>query len=667
MPTYEIQAPDGNKYRIDGPPGATQEQIQAEVMRQNPSLVEPPKPVTAMDRAVAPAAGFNRGVASIVGIPVDTAANIVDLGKAGIGSIYTAITGKAPPASLLINEDRSSIPLSSQNIAKGLNKLGAYTAPPRPDDKASRYLYAGGAGATAGLLAPSTGGSVLPATIAGISGAESSQFAAEHGASPAVQMAAGVAGSMAPSALRFGFQEGARLLARGGEEGRQRTAQNISDFNKAGTEPSMGQATGTRRMQATETLASRAPGSAGVMARAGENQAKQIGSNIENLAKQLSPAASGEQAGRAIEKGITGPGGFLESFKNKSSANYAELDKYVPAASKVGVTNTEATLNKLASVIPGAENTSAQLVNNKIASIRDALQADLQANNQTLPYSALKQLRTIVGNELADAPFGGDIPTGQWKQIYAAMSADMEAAAQSSGPQAARALERANAFHRAGMDRIDTISRVIERNGGPEKVFNAALAGTKEGATTLRAVMQSLPQDAQKAVSAGVLRRLGRALPGQQNELGDVFSTERFLTNWNSLSPQAKATLFDRYGSGFRSDMDAVAKVAANLREGSAVFRNPSGTAQGVGQLTAASTFIAALASGHPQVAAGVAAGVGGSNLLARTFTNPNAVKWLAQSTRAPQSAIPALLARASQSNDVTVQELGKELKKANE
>lgn len=38
MTTYSIQAPDGKTYRIDGPQGATQEQVQAEVMRQNPHL-----------------------------------------------------------------------------------------------------------------------------------------------------------------------------------------------------------------------------------------------------------------------------------------------------------------------------------------------------------------------------------------------------------------------------------------------------------------------------------------------------------------------------------------------------------------------------------------------------------------------------------------------------
>lgn len=43
MTTYSIQAPDGKTYQIDGPQGATQEQVQAEVMRQNPHLSAAPQ------------------------------------------------------------------------------------------------------------------------------------------------------------------------------------------------------------------------------------------------------------------------------------------------------------------------------------------------------------------------------------------------------------------------------------------------------------------------------------------------------------------------------------------------------------------------------------------------------------------------------------------------
>jgi len=610
-------------------------------------------------------AGLNRGVAGVLGFPMDTAANLRDLAAAGAGMIVSGVTGKAPP-SMFDPIDRASQYGTSENIARLMDKWRqTSTQVERPDDPASRYLYAGGAGLAGGaLLGPATGASVIPSALSNAAGSVAAQVAAENGAGPLGQTLAGMVGGAAPSALRYGAQAGARAVARGGEDGRLQTAQNIADFQQAGAFPSVGQATGTRRMQAAESVAAKAPGSAGVMAAASKNQAADIGGNIDRLANSLSPAASGEQAGRAIVKGVTGEGGFLQQFKDKTAANYSALDKFVNKSQLVDVSNTAKTLDDLSATIPGAENTSAAFANSKIASIRDALQSDLSSNSRQnnpailqnggngLPYDAVKKLRTIVGNELADAPFSGDVPVSQWKKLYAAMSTDMEAAAKSAGPEAEAALSRANKFHAAGMKRLDVISSVIEKNGGPEAVFRAATSGAKEGATTLRAVMQSLPEDGQKAVSAGVLRRLGKANAGAQNAAGDAFSTETFLTNWNSMSPEAKTALFNRYGDGFRQDMDAVARVADNLRQGSSVFRNPSGTAAANAQLGAGAAFIAALASGNYKTALGVAAGVGTANVGARVLTNPTAVKWLAMTTRAPQSAIPAILAQAMLSKD---------------
>ena len=39
MPTYAIRAPNGRTYHIDGPAGATDEQVRAEVVRQFPDAV----------------------------------------------------------------------------------------------------------------------------------------------------------------------------------------------------------------------------------------------------------------------------------------------------------------------------------------------------------------------------------------------------------------------------------------------------------------------------------------------------------------------------------------------------------------------------------------------------------------------------------------------------
>ena len=134
-------------------------------------------------------------------------------------------------------------------------------------------------------------------------------------------------------------------------------------------------------------------------------------------------------------------------------------------------------------------------------------------------------------------------------------------------------------YTRASAERLEQVERVVDKAGGPEKVYHAVMAGTQDGGTTLRAVLQSLPRDGQRAVTAAVIKRMGLATPGQQDASGSVFSAQTFLTNWNRVSPEAKAVLFNRHGPQFSRDMDQIAGVAERIRTGSQVFANPSGTA----------------------------------------------------------------------------------------
>lgn len=674
----------------------------------------------------------------------------------------------------------------SESRAYTFDKLGL----PRPEGEAERVIAAGGRGAAGALafggaakqIAPAVSGvtqrvmrtlsGVNPGAVAasGATGGTAAQVTQEAGGGPIAQLAAGIAGGLAPSGIRSGLAAGVKASFRGGEAGRQQVANNIKTFENAGASPSVGQATENRFLRGTESLLSRTPGGAGVMTGRAETQAKQIGAGIERQAATLAPKSSAEQAGRTIERGISGEGGYVETFKAKQQQLFDDLDEFIPQAARVDVSNTKSTLQSLNASIPGAPAVSKFFQNSKIRGIGDALDSDLAqptdarkaldaaieklsalqrsgdlaiqesgkfqafsrsqgnktdkffpvegqprfpgryspypqrakegaeaaqdaaaiardrrssaqavqesiteleqavaASGGKLPYEAVKKLRTLVGREIDEPSLVSDVPRSKWKALYGALSSDLEGAAKVAGPQATAAYRRANNYTRAGMRRLETINSVIDRNGGPESVFRAATSGNKEGATTLRAVMKSLPEDGQKMVTATVLRRLGRAKPGQQDDLGEAFSSETFLTNWNSMAPEAKAVLFNRYGPDFRQNMDQVAKVAANLREGSQVFRNPSGTGQAVAQSTAAATFLVSLFTGNVGTAGAVAGGVASANLGARLLTKPEFVRWLAKTTKAPANAVPALTAQLAKSADPELREFADSLQDRSE
>lgn len=595
-------------------------------------------------------------------------------------------------------------------------------------------------------------------------GAGASSATREGGGSQGQQLAAGLIGGLAPGVAGATGAATLRGLVRGRDgAGMRRT---IQDFGALGATPSVGQASGNRALQGVENILAKAPTSSGVMERFAERQADDIGAGLRQIGGNLSKVADSPAAGRAIQRGIHGPDGFTAKFKATQDALYDRLDEFIPAQTRIDVSNTRQALGELNAQIPGAPNTSRLFQNSRIQGIGNALEQDIaipsgaqqqlddalakidqlyasrdsavqdagrfrafandQANrtnqfypvegaprfpgrysqfpereaegmaaagdalsaaygnvsrarqiedtlgqlqaaaaatNGRLPYEAIKKLRTLVGRELQDASLVSDFPRSKFKALYKALSDDLGMAASEAGPDASQAFKRANNYTRMGMDRVEVLDRVIDKHGGPEAVFKAAMSGTKEGASTLRAVMQSIPKDAQRAVTAAVVKRLGLARAGAQNNAGDVFSADTFMTRWNDLSPDAKRVLFDRHGPNFSRDMDTVARVANNIKRGSKVYQNPSGSAHVGAMYTYGAALVGSLFTGGTGL---LVAGGLGANGLARVLTSPRAVNWLARTTAMPRGAIPgtinAIRAEGERDSDETLLELAGEL-----
>lgn len=112
-------------------------------------------PATAMDRIQAAGAGFKKGAAYLATLPLDTAANVVDLGKAAAGFGYHEITGKPIPDALDVESGPSPV---GGALTREMDKVpGLSTEVARPDDALSRYI--------------STAASVVPGALAGGGGA----------------------------------------------------------------------------------------------------------------------------------------------------------------------------------------------------------------------------------------------------------------------------------------------------------------------------------------------------------------------------------------------------------------------------------------------------------------------------------------------------------------
>lgn len=507
-------------------------------------------------------------------------------------------------------------------------------------------------------------------TASAATGAGASSAARESGAGALGQAAAGVLGGLAPASITAGAPMAIRGALRGGESNRQSLEDAIKDFGTlGGATPTVGQGTGSRVRQGMENLLGSTPTAGGVMARAGEKQGEQIGKGLNDLARSMSSNPTAEGAGRSIRAGVDT---FAKNTKAMRRGLYWQVDQRIPSDTPVELSRTQQALAAMTAPTPGAEATTGALINPELGRIAENLATDLAAGNgKALPYEAVKGLRTRLGEEAFGFSLTPDKPTAQLQQLYHALSNDIAVAAKSAGPEAERALKRANTYYSKSQDRLKLLESIVDQNGGPERIFQSAMSGTREGATVLRSVMRSLPEDAQKDVTAAVIRRMGLANPSGQDRGSEVFSAATFLTNWNKISPEARAALFNRYGGKVSDDIDKLARVAESIKDGSGVLRNPSGTAAQVASFGYGGGLAMSILKGDLPNLAKLVAGGALANLTARAMTSPKTVNWLARNTETPVAALPAqinVLKRiAAENNDEAAADLAAALEGSEE
>lgn len=386
------------------------------------------------------------------------------------------------------------------------------------------------------------------------------------------------------------------------------------DFAEAGVESSVGALSNSPTAKVATSILSKAPGASGRIR-------DSVGRTLDDLqvlvSKQATAATDMETAGAVLQSGVKN---YKNRFATASERVFKGLDKYVQPGEKFPVQNSAKLLNDIAAEAAGAKNLQAMKMSDEGVSLLRSMADDAANNGGTLPYTAIKQYRSRIGELLSSPELRGKEAA---KRVYGALSADMESAFGNKGEQALAAYQKANKFYQSGAQRMDNFLQPIFGQKTPEKAFKAALSGTKEGATQLGQIMKSLKGDERRVVSDTVLERLGKATPGAQNAEGDVFSVATYLTNWNKLSDSAKKVLFG--DGGRRASLDRIARIAERVKDVERIGGNPSGTAShmlsgGIG----AGLWFSPLATGGALL---------GSNGAARLMTNQKFLGWLAKAS----------------------------------
>lgn len=406
----------------------------------------------------------------------------------------------------------------------------------------------------------------------------------------------------------------------------QGAAANLADFQAAGVPPSAGGVTGNRFIQGTEQALSRLPTSARTMQVRAAAQQQALGDELERIVSGVGKARTPFTAGRQIIRGV-------DSFAGRVRGKGRQLFNAIPMLKEtpVRMDQTAAFIREDLEAFANDPELRSMVVSPKL----EGILAAIQRHDGELTWGAVKRLRSAIGDQISDPRLISDASTGELKRLYGAISQDMGSAAEQTSQRAFRSWQLANRFWRTAQDRIDLLEPII-RSDVAERAFAAAVSGSRDGPTLLRALRGSIPKDQWGDFSAALLHRMGQANPGAQDALGEVFSPRTYLTNWNRLSSESKDVLFGR-GSILRMELDRLSRITASLRAVESMA-NPSGTAgQNVfmgllqGQFGAVPGFAA---GGTTGAVIGATGALGLPMGTAKLMTQPWFLRWLSKGVR---------------------------------
>jgi hypothetical protein len=289
---------------------------------------------------------------------------------------------------------------------------------------------------------------------------------------------------------------------------------------------------------------------------------------------------------------------------------------------------TITTLNQLAGRV-NAQSLSSLITDSRVGSILKALQSDAP----DVRFNDLRALRTWVRNAQANPELRQGITNAGLQQLEQSLTKDIyDNAARLGGPQSLRQLQRADAYYKAGMGRIQSALQPFSSAASGESAYSRLLqaAGSTSTADAQRllGLKRSLSPDEWGDVAANVVSEMGKQAAGAAPAGENGFSVSGFVTNYNKLSPRGKDVLFGSVGGGgqrasqLRAALDNLASVADDLKRvdkganTSKTFVN----AQAAGSLAGLMNHVTAIPT---------AVGLGGMALTGEAMTNPIVVRWL--------------------------------------
>ena len=435
----------------------------------------------------------------------------------------------------------------------------------------------------------------------------------------------------------------------------QPLASNYDDIMRAtekmGMKPTAGMVSDNPAIQSLQQSLRQTPGGASVMYRVEQGNVEAAEKFAVDTAEKYGTIRLPEVMGGEIKESVKTA---QSKFWERSGRLFDDVATYLPENERVDVTSTMKFFT---------ENTPESPLEKRILGNLNAVRKDFYKSlddNGQLDVRTLRRIKSRLG-KVFDKAGPGDISTYDQKQLVFAMGDDLASAAAAKGGDAAAAAKRANLYYRLAkgnkkrgipghLNVIDTILQKSEEGS----VYGWITGELNKGTSRIQSVFNQLPADVKGDVRATVLYQAGLATKGRQGALGDRFSFQTFLTNWNKMSSKAKSFLWG--GNAYKEyekDIMDIAMVSDFMQDLQAKT-NYSNTAQVNMWHALRDAAIAPIATGAAigsygkGVLGGLAGAVGGAvagmgrvaltvgvqHRQATLLTDPRFIKWLAEAAR---------------------------------
>lgn len=618
---YEVDLGDGRIVEIEGPEGATAEQLQAVLAEQQ----DGPQFTASVETETFDAAGkpvgadyagevFDRDGQSmgLQGSVTDDGASLSD-----VGSAFANVGAGLAEGALALPDALWDAATGTQRlINQGLGAAGGAALDAVGAEGAADWWRKGSEGLESDLTrrakpsTPITNAAPVPDDAAGWA----ARFLSQVVGGAAVPLPAGAARKPSiPTAASP--SEGSQGLA---------AAQRLNQQFGTKIEPLPADVSGPGIRNLTGGAA-KLPLAAQPIVKAAERVGSEAQAARDAIAKLAGNATELETAGEAALKGAQS---FIKSSKNKVGALYTRA-RNAGGDQPVDLANARQALDdqieELSQVPGGAPGLE------KLQALRSQL-------DKPYPVEGVRGMRTNLRDQFAsDGLRGSDIERRVGMVVDAAEN-DIIASLQAAGKgEAAAAYKAAAAAHKERVELIDNVIAPIigVRGSAPksgEEIMTAISSATQRNNARLGKFIENLPKDDAATVRATLIGGLGKASKGTQNAAGDGFSLPQFLTHWNGMTPSAKRTLF---GAELRTALDDLATVAQGTKEAQR-FANFANTGSPLGLIAtgAGSTQIFS----NPVETIALLAGQYG---LGRMLSSPRFARWLARAPKQPSAVVP--------------------------